>query len=496
MSLIKVRDLTFAYDGGEPIFDGASFDIDTDWRLGFTGRNGRGKTTFLNLLMGKYEYGGTISSSVGFEYFPFDTRDYGASASDVAEASSGGAEYWRIVRELSLLGIDEAALCRPFSTLSPGERTKVMLAAMFLRDDSFFLIDEPTNHLDMDGRRAVSRYLSKKRGFIVVSHDRTFLDGCVDHILSINRATIDVVRGNFSTWLENKERRDSFELSENRKLKSEIKRLRATVAEKSDWADRAERRKTGSEPIGTDNKIGRRPIQAAKSKKLQKRAHAIEARAERAVEEKKLLLRDIDEAEDLKITQPEYKTRRLITLKDVSVDYGGNTVCRGVGFELNVGDRIALLGGNGAGKSSIIKLICGDGIHHTGTVSVGAGVQISYVPQDLSGLSGSLYDYAAERSVDVSLFFAILRKLDFSRAQFDIPMERFSAGQKKKAAVARSLSERAHVHIWDEPMNYIDVISRMQIEELILRYSPTLLFVEHDEAFCKKTATSTVVIGK
>lgn len=121
-----------------------------------------------------------------------------------------------------MLKVSDDVLYRPFSSLSNGEQTKVMLAALFLKENSFLLIDEPTNHLDMKARELVSHYLRSKSGFILVSHDRAFLDHCVDHILSINKTNIEVQKGNFSEWRENKERQDNFELAENDRLKKKI----------------------------------------------------------------------------------------------------------------------------------------------------------------------------------------------------------------------------------------------------------------------------------
>ena len=212
MSLIDVSHLSFAYDGGyDYIFRDVSFQIDTDWRLGFTGRNGRGKTTFLKLLLGEYDYQGTISASVDFEYFPYPVPDPDANTGEALAGVCPDAPEWKLRRELGRLGVDEGVLYRPFSTLSNGEQTKSLLAALFLRENAFLLIDEPTNHLDMRGRALVSAYLAQKKGYVLVSHDRAFLDGCVDHILSINRADIQVCRGNFSVWWENKQRQDRLE---------------------------------------------------------------------------------------------------------------------------------------------------------------------------------------------------------------------------------------------------------------------------------------------
>ena len=486
MSLINVTNLTFAYDGSyENIFENVSFQLDTNWKLGFTGRNGRGKTTFLNLLLGKYEYRGSISASVDFSYFPYHVADPGRLAIEAVEAMHPDYEYWRVAREMAKLALEDEVLYRPYGTLSNGEQTKLQLAVLFSKENNFLLIDEPTNHLDIRGRELVSRYLRGKRGFILVSHDRAFLDGCVDHILSINRSDIQVCRGNFSTWWENKARQDAFEQAENEKLKREISRLEETAREKATWSDRTEATKIGS-------RVFDRGYVGHKAEKMMARAKAIEKRQTAAIEEKSKLLKNIERSDDLKIFQTPFHTRRLAELKNVTIDYGGGAVCENISFEIRMGDRIALQGANGSGKSSIIKLLCGQDIPHTGEVWRGNGLTISYVSQDTSGLRGKLSDFARESGIDESLFLAMLAKLDVPKAQMEKDMSALSAGQKKKVLLARSICEPMHLHIWDEPMNYIDVISRMQIEAVLKEYQPTILFVEHDRAFCDNVATKVV----
>ncbi|WP_294908521.1 ribosomal protection-like ABC-F family protein [uncultured Ruminococcus sp.] len=496
MSLINISNLTFAYDGSfDNVFENVNIQLDTDWKLGLTGRNGRGKTTLLRLLMGKYEYKGSISSSVEFEYFPFEVEDESKLTYEVADEICPDYEFWKLARELNYLEVNEEILYRPFNTLSNGERTKVMIALLFIRDNRFLLIDEPTNHLDIEGRRIVSNYLNSKKGFILVSHDRAFLDGCADHIMSINRSDITITKGNFTQWLENKERQDNFELAENEKLKKEIKRLEKTARQKSEWADRSESKKIGFDPTKTEKSISRRAYEGAKSKKMMKRSKQIEQRSYRAVEEKSKLLKNLEREDDLKIAPLEYVKNTLAEFENVAISYGGRTVCSNVSFKIEKGDRIALCGKNGSGKSSVIKLLCGNNINYSGRVSVGSGLVISYVPQETDGLSGNLKDYAQKMNIDESLFKAILRKLDFQRSQFDKNIEDFSGGQKKKVLIAASLCQKAHLYIWDEPLNFIDVISRIQIEKLINKFCPTMIFVEHDAAFCENTANKTVVIN-
>lgn len=496
MSIIRVSDLTFCYEGSyDNIFENVSFQLDTDWRLGLTGRNGRGKTTLLRLLEGRYPYQGTIHASVGFDYFPYAVEDPSLCPMELLERVCPDVAPWRFLRELAPLEVSEDALYRPFSTLSGGEQSKLLLAMLFSRENRFLLIDEPTNHLDQVGRALVSRYLRGKKGFLLVSHDRAFLDGCVDHILSINRSSIEVQKGNFSSWYENKRRQDAFELSQNERLKKEIGRLKEAARQSSDWADRVEGTKIGKNSAkvkGLADAMGGRDFVAEQSRRMQQRRKNLERRQQNAIEEKSALLKDIERSDALKLHPLAHHAQRLAALRDVSIDYGGGAVCSGVSFTVTQGDRVALCGANGCGKSSILKLLCGQDIPYSGTLETASRLVISYVPQDASGLRGGLRDYAAGYGLDESLFLTILRKLGFERVQFEKDMGDYSAGQKKKVLLARSLCQSAHLYVWDEPLNYIDVLSRIQIEELLQAFQPTLLFVEHDRVFCEKIATKTV----
>lgn len=492
MSLINVTNLTFSYDGGcENIFENVSFQFDTDWKLGFTGRNGRGKTTFLNLLMRKFDYGGSISSSVSFEYFPYEVNDEQMDTSEVVNTITRDYQDWQLIRELNLLEVSNDVLYRPFDTLSNGEQTKVLLAALFLKENRFLLIDEPTNHLDINGRKIVSEYLRRKCGFILVSHDRSFLDNCIDHILSINRTNIEIQKGNFSSWWHNKQLQDHLEITRNETLKKDIKRLETSARRVSDWSDRVENTKKGERVSGVKPDKG---YIGHKSAKIMKRSKAIESRLLNAVEEKSALLKNIETASCLKIHPLKHHADTLVSLKDISIVYGERKICEGISFGIQSGDRIALCGKNGSGKTSIARLILGESIPYQGIMRKGSGLKISYVSQAASGMAGNLSDYARDCDIDHTLFKTILRKLDFSRVMFDMDISNFSHGQKKKVMIARSLCESAHLYIWDEPLNYIDVISRMQIEDLLRYYEPTLLFIEHDRAFCDNTATKTIVL--
>lgn len=490
MSMIQVEHLTFSYPASyDNVLEDVTFQIDTDWKLGFIGRNGRGKTTFLKLLQGAYEYRGSIRASVPFDYFPYPVPDKTRPTAEILAGICPGAQAWELARELSCLDVAETVLERPFATLSHGEQTKVLLAALFLNPGRFLLIDEPTNHLDGRGRQIVAAYLKRKKGFILVSHDRCFLDGCVDHILSFNRADIEVQSGNFSSWFANFSQRQASELAQNARLQKEIDALHRSARRTARWSDRVEASKYGSGPVD-------RGFIGHKSAKMMKRAKSIEARRQRAAEEKSGLLKNLEIAEDLKLSPLPYFAPVLVSFTDAAPVYDGRAVCRPLTFAVRQGDRVALDGGNGAGKTSLLRLLRGEAVACRGTVTLGSGLVVSYVPQDTGDLRGSLTDFARDSGIEESLFKAILRKMDFARVQFEKGMEDFSAGQKKKVLLARSLCQQAHLYVWDEPLNYIDLYSRMQIEKLILQFAPTMLFVEHDLAFRRAVATRTIRLEK
>lgn len=510
MAQIQVTGLTFAYDGSaDDLFSNVTFCLDTDWKLGLIGRNGKGKTTLLNLFMGKYEYQGSIAGNTRFDYFPYRTSetDPKRNAADLIEEWKPQIEQWQVLIQMNALKMDPECLYRPFGTLSFGEKTRVMLAVLFAAENEFLLIDEPTNHLDAAARDIVKDFLASKKGFILVSHDRDLLDSVCDHVLVLNRASIEVQSGNFSSWWENKERRDSFQQAENEKHLKEIGKLKAAADRSSRWADKNEGTKIGFDPTKEhDRNISTRAYIGAKTKKMQARVKSYENRIDREIEEKEGLLKDIETIRELKLEPLKYHKEMLVEANELSLGYvdAANEIFSGLRFCVKRGDRVVLTGENGCGKSSLIKAILNirdntgieaDGLRSSGRLEVASNLVISYVSQDTSFLSGSLGKYCECNGLDESLFFAVLRRLDLGREQFFKNIEEYSEGQKKKVLIAASLITPAHLYIWDEPLNYIDVFSRMQIEKLILQYEPTMLLVEHDVRFQEKVATDTVRLG-
>jgi lincosamide and streptogramin A transport system ATP-binding/permease protein len=313
-----------------------------------------------------------------------------------------------------------------------------------------------------------------------------------------------VQAGNFSSWWENKQRADSFSKAENEKHLKEIDKLRQAADRTARWAEKNESTKIGFDPVKEhDRSKNTRSFIGAKTKKMQSRVKNFEERTAREIEEKEGLLNDIEETIDLKVMPLEHYKKRLIECRDLSLKYSDGTenVVDNLSFELLQGERIFITGENGSGKSSLIKAILdsqkpdeGSRLQISGTLNVAPNLIISYINQDTSFLKGKLKEYARDKGLDYSLFLAILRQLDMNRVQFEKNMEDFSEGQKKKVLIASSLLTPAHVYIWDEPLNFIDVFSRMQIETLIEKYQPTMLIVEHDVRFREKLADKEIVL--
>ena len=490
MSAIKIEKLYFSYYGYvKPIFENVSFSFDTNWKIGLIGRNGIGKSTLFKLLLNQETYQGKISKDVEFIKFPPNIINTSKLGIELYKELISDEEEWKLFRELNLLNVDENLVYREFETLSKGEQTKILLAILFTREDGFLLIDEPTNHLDMDGRKIVSEYLKSKKGFLLISHDRDFLDGCINHVISLNRNSIDVQSGNFTSWYENKLMKDQFEISQNEKLRKDIKRLKEAARQSQIWSDKIENTKNGVKVSGVKPDKGHIGRQSAK---MMKKSKNLENRQNKAIEEKQNLLKDIETKESLLLHPLHHYKNPLISVSDLSSYYGEKQILNNVSFEIKQGDIVAIYGSNGSGKSTLIKILLGLNHEYTGEIKLASNLKISYIPQDTSDLIGSLNEYIHKQDVDETLCKTILRKLDFSRELFEMDMKNYSDGQKKKVLIAISLSKPAHLFVWDEPLNYIDVISRIQIEEIIKEAKPTLIFVEHDKRFVEDIANKII----
>ena len=485
MTQINIKNLTFGYDGSSyKIFDDISVTLDTDWKLALAGRNGRGKTTFLRLLRGELPYEGTITGVPTASVFPSEEETF--------------APDWRVRKELNLMQADPDIMYRPFDTLSGGERTKLMLARLFSEDGIYPMIDEPTNHLDRVGREAVARYLASKDGFILISHDRHFLDQCTDHTLMITKTGFELTATTFSNWWDNNERRMESEKAQNEQLRKEIDSLEVSIRKNASWSAKAEASKSRKYSAKGAEDHFRRAYEGEKARKLMSLSKNLQRRNERKIEEKSSLLRDLEKSEKLKITGTEHHSRTPIIFKDLTLMRGENVVISGLDFEATRGSKISIQGPNGCGKSTLLKFILGQGVEEGvdsfGDIYFAQGLKISYVSQETSDLQGELLDIAMLRGCDKTQFSTILIKMGFNAEMLKRDAQTLSLGQKKCVMIALSLCEKADLYIWDEPLNYIDIYMRKEIERLVKDSDITLLFVEHDKAFSDAVADEELML--
>lgn len=502
--MIEVKNLSFSIENRKIIQD-ISIVVNKSQFVGIIGANGSGKSTLLKNVYRffKYDSGDIKLKNIGL--YDYSSKDLAKEMAVLAQKQNMNfdfsveeiVEMGRYAYKNSIFEVEKNKNSefvgnalnavgmynmkdRSFLSLSGGEMQRVLIARALAQNTEILILDEPTNHLDINARKIVSRYLKGKKSFILVSHDRNLLDSCIDHILSINKTNIEIQKGNFSTWEKNKRQQDELEIYQNRKLKKEIKRLVKSSKRVAVWSDKVE--KTKNLGMGDKGYIGHMAA------KMMKRAKSIEKRSDRLIEEKSQLLHNIDIDEKLKLSPLIFHSKRLIEFKNVSLFYNNRLICRDINFKINQGEIISLTGKNGSGKSTILKLIIGKNVKYTGNIYCAKNLKISYVSQDTSDLKGNLFEYIEEKQIDKTLFLSILSKMGFNSLQFEKDISDYSEGQKKKILITASLCEKAHLYIWDEPLNFIDIMSRIQIEELILNYRPTLLFVEHDELFNKKVA--------
>ena len=524
MATITLNQVSFEYDENYvKIFSGLSLRIDTSWKTGIIGRNGRGKTTLLNLLLRKISpTAGSIDVPVPTSYFPFIPENENQKTLDVVRDCIAPFNQWeeqmqvlleggtdkdlqkagditeqyeqlggydinaRIEKEMVGIGLPVETLENDYTKLSAGQQTRALIIALFLREGEFLLLDEPTNHLDIDGRDSLAKYLAMKSGFLLVSHDRAFLDTCIDHVVAINRMDVRLTGGNYSTWKYQNDLEEQAERRSNTKLKREIKHLERAAAQRRVGADKREKEKIGAYDKGF---IG------ARAAKQMKRALVIEGKMKDRIEEKKELFKNLEKERQLKFGTVGKVPDILLNVHDLSIKFGDKTIFKDLSFSVRKGQRIAVVGPNGAGKTTLFNAIFKEVPVHSGLVHVPGNVTLLRAYQKPAWVSGLLRGHLRGENIDETRFRQILGVMGVSGDIFERPLETFSQGQLKKVDLCRSFLSPAHLLMWDEPVNYVDVMSREQIEEAILAFNPNLLFIEHDKYFVDRIATDVVRLG-
>lgn len=488
MSEINIKNVSFNFDGQKNLFNSINVILDTKWKLGLIGRNGRGKTTFLNLLMGKYKYNGKINVSAKMQYFPQSISDATLLTIDIINEYIEKNSLWKVKKELTLLNIDiEDVLWRPFNTLSGGEQTKVLLALLFVDDYSFALIDEPTNHLDMDSRAQVANYLKRKSGFIVVSHDQTFIDQVIDHILVIEKTQLNIYHGDYSLYKKEKKFKDNYEINKNNNLKKEISRLSKTAQKKKEWSHNHEKDKSGSPYIKNSGSVFDKGGIGARSARLMKKSINLQKRMQKEIDNKKALLKDVETTDQLFMNYVPSHHKNLLSIDNLSLGFSNKPFFKPISFTMKSHEILAVDGPNGIGKTTLLKylfdnLSCS---YVDGHIIKSNDLSLSIVNQEVYKIHGSIEEYVKNNKLNREQFLNNLHKLGVERDLFRNKLENMSMGQKKRIVLAKSLSMPAELYIWDEPLNYLDIFNREQLIDLLKDVKPAMLIVEHDKDFIK-----------
>ena len=506
---ISVRNLTKAFEVKKNILDGLTFQVQHGERVGILGRNGAGKTTLFNLLTGeltedqgdidiargkrlglvsqipRYPAGTTVEDVLATADRWLDAmQDRMRQLENLMSVSDDRAileEYDELLARFEQLGgydaqvrrnrvaagldIPAAMRAQLFDSLSGGEKTRVNLARLILEDTDILLLDEPTNHLDMHATEWLEDYLLHFKGTVLaISHDRWFLDTVAQRIIEIVNGKAETYNGNYTFYAEEKHRRYEEARKQYEKNQKEIAHLQKAADDLHLWAF-----------MGND--------------KLHKRAFSMEKRiarlekAEKPVEEKKLTVR---------FRQKEFYGDEVLVLSEVSKAYGDKTLFNNIELMVEAGERIALIGNNGTGKSTLLRCITGEELPDHGWIHTGPSVKSAYLPQ-LVRFDDPERDMVEtmlwEANCDAQTARDRLAAFGFRGEDVFKTVSVLSGGEQSRLRLCVLMRDDINFLMLDEPTNHLDLLSREWMEDALSDYSEALLFVSHDRWFIEKFAT-------
>ena len=507
---IQLTGLVKEFEVGKRILDGFSLQVDTGERVGLLGRNGAGKTTIFRIMTGQvhpdegtvaiapgkrlglisqipvYPEGYTVRDVLDTAFAPLRQMEeemaslaakMAAGESDpallarydkltAAYQSGGGYETQTNKNKVcNGLSIPQDMRQRPFDQLSGGEKTRVNLGRLILEDTDILLLDEPTNHLDLRATEWLEEYLEKFKGTVLtVSHDRYFLDQVVDRIVEIKDGRAEFYAGNYSFYAVEKERRCEEQLRQYEKEQAKIEQLEKAAAQMRVWAY-----------SGMDKTFKR-------VKSMEKRIERMRV-TDRPKKERKMAVR---------FGEREFRGDEVLSIKRLAKAFDGRTLFSDVDLEVEGGERIALLGDNGTGKSTLLKIILGEETADAGKVRMGPTVKVGYLPQVIH------FDHPERTLVDTLIYdqdctasTARNRLAAFKFRGEDVfkPVSALSGGELSRLRLCMLMDAKINLLILDEPTNHLDIQSREWIEEAVEEYEGNLLFVSHDRYFIERFAT-------
>ncbi len=504
---ISVKELVKSFEVGATLLDGFSFDIHEGERVGIMGRNGCGKTTLFRLLTHELEPdSGTVFIAPGkklglisqIPHYPqgftaldvlktafaplralkeqMEAMEYRLTASaprtlldeydrlSNAYLVGGGYEQdTQIDKICNGLGIPTAMRDQAFAQLSGGEKTRVNLARLLLEKTDILLLDEPTNHLDLKSVEWLEEYLLKFKGTVLtISHDRFFLDRVVQRIIEIQAGKAEFYGGNYTFYLGEKQARFNLQLRQYEQEQAKLKQLGFTVERMKGW--------------GINNRV------------LYRRAMSIQHRMERIEKTERPTTERTMRA---KFSEKDFHGDEVLTVKNMAKRFGERTLFSGVELLVKGGERIALLGDNGTGKTTFLRVLLGEEPGE-GRIRFGPSVKTAYLPQVIhfSHPERTLYDTMLyEKNCTPQVARDRLGAFLFSGEDVFKTVGTLSGGEQSRLRLCMLMDEKINLLVLDEPTNHLDISSREWIEDALEEYEGTLIFVSHDRYFIEKFAT-------
>ncbi|MEE8856750.1 MAG: ABC-F family ATP-binding cassette domain-containing protein [Lactobacillus sp.] len=497
--------------GATPLFSNVNFTIENNARIGLVGPNGVGKTTLLKIMIGKQEatHGEfTVNKGIELGYIAQE-HDFDESKSiwdemitvfqplidqgkqleqlqyavadhpedqdllkklDQAQFSfeqAGGYTYQAETKSmLNGFNFPQAAWQKQIASLSGGEKTRLSFVKLLLKKPPLLLLDEPTNYLDLDTLDWLEAFLKNYPGAIVtVSHDQYFLDHLATQIFELNHGALTIFKGNYSQYLAQRELRDQQQEAAFEKQQEEIKRQ--------------------------EEFIQKNIVRASTTKQAQSRRKALE----------KMDL--IDPPKHSSKVRISFKSARpsgkeVLILKDLTIGYPDKVMLRDIDFQINKGDRVAVIGPNGIGKSTLLKTVVKQLEPKGGSIKYGASLDIGYYDQELQGLdySKTVIDtiWDKHRDMDEKDIRSILASFLFTAKDIDKKVSQLSGGQRARLTLTVLSMEHDNFLLMDEPTNHLDIEAKEVLEKALASYDGTLLFVSHDRYFINQLANKIVAV--